>query len=305
MRTVLRATWVPVTCIGLAVLAAACTQSPSTPGATPGPDITIGSLDSPEDLTVANLYAGVLVHAGARVTLRADLGSRSAVALALAAGQIDLYPDYAGTLLTFLDGSAGAAADQAPTAVATLRSLLAPHGATVLDPAPALDTDVFAVTHETASQDHLTTLSSLGPVAGQLILGGPPDCPQLSTCLGGLQNTYGLHFKSFVSLDDAGPVTVAALQQGEVQIAELNSSDGTIVENDFVPLTDDRHVLAADYVTPVIRKSVDTPAVAAALDNLSLRLTTDELAGLNIEVSVDHESPATAAQQWLRQNRLA
>jgi osmoprotectant transport system substrate-binding protein len=288
----------------LAGLAAACSSSPSTPSASSGPNVTIGSTNFSEQVIVANLYADVLKHAGAKVTLRANLGTREAVEPALAAGQLDLYPDYAGTLLLFLNASDTSAATQTSTAVPALKSLLASHGATVLNPAPALDTDVFAVTHATADKYHLTTLSSVAPVAGQLVLGGPPECPQRPLCLLGLQSTYGLHFKSFTSLDEAGPITVSALKSGEVQIAELFSSDGNIVQNNFVQLTDDKHLQAADFLIPVIRKSVATPAITSALNGLSAKLTTDQLAQLNIKVSVNHDDPATVAQQWLTQEHL-
>jgi osmoprotectant transport system substrate-binding protein len=301
----MRSTRVLLTGIVIAVLAAACSSSTPTPtAAASGPSITIGSTNFEEQLIVANMYADVLKHAGAKVTLRANLGTREAVEPALAAGQLDLYPDYAGTLLIFLNSTAGAAATQTSTALPALKSLLGPKGATVLEPAPAIDTNVFAVTQATASQYHLTTLSSVKPVAGQLILGGPPECPTRPTCGLGLQNTYGLHFKSFTSLDEAGPITVSALKSGEVQVAELFSSDGNIVQNHFVQLTDDKHLQPADYLIPVIRKSVDTAAVAAALNGLSAKLTTDELSNLNIKVTVSHADPGTVAQQWLQQNHL-
>ena len=300
MRTVRLA----IAACALAGLAAACSSSPSTPSASSGPSITIGSTNFAEQFIVANLYADVLKHAGAKVTLRANLGAREAVEPALAAGQLDLYPDYAGTLLLFLDKSQTSAATQTSTAIASLKSLLGPHGATVLNASSALDTDVFAVTKETADKYHLTTLSSVAPVAGQLVLGGPPECPQRPLCQLGLESTYGLHFKSFTSLDEAGPITVAALKSGQVQVAELFSSDGNIVQNSFVQLTDDKHLQPADYLIPVIRKKVATSAVTDALNNLSAKLTTDQLAELNIKVSVDHDDPATVAQQWLTQEHL-
>jgi len=100
------------------------------------------------------------------------------------------------------------------------------------------------------------------------------------------------------------PSRSPALKSGEVQVAELFSSDGNIVQNHFVQLTDDKHLQPADYLIPVIRKSVNTPAVAAALNGLSAKLTTDELSQLNIKVNVDHEDPSTVAQQWLKQKHL-
>jgi osmoprotectant transport system substrate-binding protein len=290
--------------IVFSVLAAACSGATTHPKAIEGPSIVIGAPGTTEQLIVAHLYADVLEHAGARVTLRTGLGARATVEPALASSQIDLYPDYAGELLLFLDSSDTAAATQVTSALADLRHVLGVAGVTVLRPGAALDTKVFVVTRTTARQDHLSTLSSVAPIASKLVLGGPPGCQTGPQCEAGLQSTYGLHFKSFTSLDDAGPVTVAALKGGEVQIAPLSSSDGTIVENNFVALRDDKHLLNADFVVPVIRTSVDTNAVRNALNTLSGELSTDDLARLNIEVTVDHDAPGAAAQRWLAQHHL-
>jgi osmoprotectant transport system substrate-binding protein len=206
-------------------------------------------------------------------------------------------------LLLFLTNADSSVATQAAPAVGALKIVLATHGATVLDPAPAIDGDVFAVTRATATTYHLTTLSSLTAVAGQLVLGGPPACPQLPRCEPGLQNTYGMHFASFTALDDAGPITVSALQGGEVQVAELRSTDSSIVQHDFVVLADDRHLQPADNLVPVIRRSVDTPAIAGALNRLSARLTTAELAQLTRAVDIDGD-PGAVALRWLRHEHL-
>ena len=220
------------------------------------------------------------------------------------AGRLDLYPDEAGSLLLALDANDTAAATQITTAVPELKRALGAVGATVLDPAPAIDAEVFAVTRATARQYHLTTLSSLAPVATKLVLGGAPACPTQPQCQAGLESTYGLRFKSFTSLDDAGPITIAALRGGEVQIAALGSSDGSILRNDFVALVDDKHLLNADNVIPVIRRSLDTRTVAAALNRLSARLGTDQLTRLTVEVTVDHDTPTTVARRWLEHERL-
>jgi osmoprotectant transport system substrate-binding protein len=300
--------WILLGAVVLSLGAGACGAAGSSPKPPSGPGMTIGSSGTTEQAIVANLYAAVLEHAGARVTLhtasRTGLSTRALLEPALTAGRVDLYPDEAGALLLSLDANDTAAATAAVTAVPELKRLLSVSGATVLDPAPALDTEVFAVTRATADLYHLTTLSSVAPVANKLVLGGPPGCPTKPQCQAGLQSTYGLHFKSFTSLDDAGPITVAALRGGEVQMATLHSSDGSVIENNFVALDDDKHLLNADNVIPVIRTSVDSPKVAAALNRLSARLTTDALARLTIEVTVDHQSPGAVARRWLGHDRL-
>ena len=88
-------------------------------------------------------------------------------------------------------------------------------------------------------------------MAAKLVLGGTPRMPRgAAQCQMGHETTYGLHFKSFTSLDDAGPITVAALQGGEVQVAPLSSDDGSVLGNGFVALVDDKHLLDADNLHP-------------------------------------------------------
>jgi osmoprotectant transport system substrate-binding protein len=284
--------------------AAGCLVPASSLSASTVPTITIGSTNFTEQVIVANLYADALQHAGFKTHLRADLGTRTAVEPALAHGALDLYPDYAGSLLIFLEPKDTTQATQLSTDIPALTSALNAQGATVLNPAPAVDTNVFAVTKATAAKYHLTTLSSLVPVASKLVLGGPPECPTYAYCLLGLERVYGLHFKSFLSTDEAGPITIADLKNGRVQVAELFSSDGSIVQNGFVQLTDDKHLQPADHLIPVVRKSVDTPAVAAALNAVSAKLTTQQLEGLNIDVNVDHDVPAAVAAKWLKTEGL-
>lgn len=278
----------------------------SAPGAAVG-TIVIGSTNFTEQFIVANLYGDILQHAGFKVQVRPDLGSRQEVVPALEHGALEIEPDYAGTLLLFLKPNAGSSANQLSTAIPALKHALASHGATVLNASKAIDTNVFAITKATDQQYHLgahPTLSSLKSIASKLVLGGPSECPQNATCELGLEKVYGLHFKSFQSTDEAGPISVAALKDNAVQVVEFFSSDGNIVHNHFVQLTDDRHLQAADYLIPVIRSSVNTPQVAAALNKLSSILTTTALSNLNLKVDLQHESPAAVAKAWLAGKNL-
>jgi osmoprotectant transport system substrate-binding protein len=289
------------------LLLAACGSSGGGNGAASAskPTIKIGSQNFGEDEIVADLYGDVLSHAGYPVKVEPPLGARAVVVAALEHGQIDLEPDYAASLLGYLHGGKHlAAADQVATAVAADQAALSAFGVTALPASKALDTNVFAVTKATATEDHLTTISSLAPYASKMTLGGPPECPTLVGCEPGLKSVYGLNFASFKSLDEAGPLSVAALKNGEVQVVELFSSDGNVVSNNFVALTDNKHLEGADYITPVIRKSVDTAAVRAALAGVDNALTTDAISKLNLDVSADKQQPAAVAETWLKANGL-
>jgi osmoprotectant transport system substrate-binding protein len=265
------------------------------------PNIVIGSTNFEEQAIVSNIWADVLKNAGYQVTVEPSLGTRSIVVPAIESGQIDLEPDYAASLLDFLNkGKTLPAGDNIATAIPADQKALAASGVTVLPASKALDTNVFAVTTATARKYHLTTISSLKPSAKKLTLGGPPECPSVAGCEAGLKKVYGLTFAGFKSLDEAGPLSVAALKNGEVQVVELFSSDGNVVSNNFVTLTDNKHLEGADYIVPVIRKSVDTSGVAKVLNTIDAKLTTDAISKLNLDVTAKQQLPADVAQTWVR-----
>jgi osmoprotectant transport system substrate-binding protein len=269
-------------------------------GAASKPSITIGTENFEESTIVANIWSDVLTKAGYSVTVEPPLGARAVVVPAIEKGQINLEPDYAASLLEYLNnGNLPAAGDNIVTAVPADQKALASFGVTVLPASKALDTNVFAVTKATAKKDHLTTISSLKPYAKKLVLGGPPECPTVAGCELGLKKVYGLTFKSFKSLDEAGPLSVAALKNGEVQVVELFSSDGNVVSNNFVALTDNKHLEGADYIVPVIRTSVDTPGVAKVLNAIDAKLTTVAISKLNLDVTAKKEQPTAVAQAWV------
>jgi osmoprotectant transport system substrate-binding protein len=267
--------------------------------------ITIGSTNFEEQEIVANMYGDVLSHAGFKVKVEPALGTRAVVVPAIQHNQIDIEPDYAASLLGYLHGGTPqAAGDQITTAIAADNKKLKASGVTVLPAAKALDSNVFAVTKATAKKDHLTTLSSLKPYASKLTLGGPPECPSFAGCEPGLKKVYGLNFAGFKSTDEAGPLSVTDLKNNSVQVVELFSSDGNVVNNNFVALTDDKHLEGADYIVPVVRTSVATSGVKAALAKLNAKLTTNAISKLNLQVTSDKKQPAAVAKSWLQSQGL-
>ena len=284
----------------LALAATLAAPAAAAFGASAKPTIVIGSTNFEEQAIVQNIWADVLEKAGYSVTVEPALGTRAIVVPAIEKGQINLEPDYAASLLGFLHGgNPQPAGTNIATAIPADQKALAQYWVTVLPASKALDTNVFAVTAATAKKDHLTTLSSLKPYASKLILGGPPECPTFAGCEPGLKKVYGLTFAGFKSLDEAGPLSVAALKNGEVQVVELFSSDGNVVNNNFVALVDNKHLEGADYIVPVIRKSVDTPGVAKILNAIDAKLTTSAIEKLNLEVTNQQEQPAAVASAWL------
>ncbi|GAC1540079.1 MAG: hypothetical protein NVS3B12_26750 [Acidimicrobiales bacterium] len=137
-------------------------------------------------------------------------------------------------------------------------------------------------------------------IASKLILGAAPECTTRPFCILGLKRVYGLTFKDFKPLDADGPLTYQAISSGQIDIAEIFSSDAQVLDKGLVVLTDDKHLENADNVVPIIRKDKATPAVLATVNAVSKALTTDELIGLNKKVIIDKADSKATADDWLK-----
>ena len=287
-----------------ALVASACGGAGTSGGAKPA--ITIGSTNFSEQLVLGELYGQILEANGYAVTRKFNLGNREIVFPALQSGQIDMEVDYLATLLAFVDKTATGSTDPKQTA-ATLQKALTSRGVTVLDYAPAVDQNGFVVTRATADKYKLAKLSDLAPIANQLVLGGPPECPNREFCALGLKNKYGLTFKEFKPLDVGGALTVTALVGGQIDVGLLFTSDATIAVRGFVLLEDDKQLQLSDNVAPVVRNEYLSKAgddFKKIVNSVAPKLTTAELTGLNKLVQVDKKEPKDVAKEWLKKQGL-
>lgn len=299
--------------VGAAALAAlvlsACSSGNPLSSGSPNPgasggatSITVGSANFPENELLAQIYAGALTAKGVTVTTKLNIASRETYVPALKNGEIDLIPEYTGAFAKYLNPDADISTSDA--AVAALKAGL-PTNLTALEPAPAEDKDSITVTRATADKYNLKTIDDLVPVAKDLVLGGPPEWKNRSYGVPGLKKTYALIFKDFKALDTAGPLTVQALKNGQVQAANLFTTDPAIKANDFVSLTDTKSFFGSQNVIPVLTASKATPEVTAALNAVSAKLDTDTLATLVTKVVVDKQDASAVAADWLKANGLS
>jgi osmoprotectant transport system substrate-binding protein len=264
--------------------------------------VTVASFAFTESSIVAELYAQALEAVGVPTRRAPGLGSREVVEPALEQGAVDVVPEYVGTALQFL--APGGGGDLTDTAVAhdRLRQAFEPRGVTVLEPAEAQDRNGIAVTRKTAARLGLTRISDLGPVAGTLVFGGPPECPERPFCLVGLRATYGLAFKEFRALDASGPQTVAALEGEEIDVGLLFTTSPALGAKELVLLDDDRRLQPAENLVPAVRTDAlrrHGDRLRGALDAVSARLRTEDLIALNRSVEMDGATPERAAREWL------
>jgi osmoprotectant transport system substrate-binding protein len=152
----------------------------------------------------------------------------------------------------------------------------------------------------------VSACSSGGGSSTPLVLGGPAECPERPFCQLGLEETYGLKFDEFKALDAGGPLTIEALKSGLITVGLLFTSDPAIAVNDFVLLEDDKGLQLADNLVPVVRSEIieANPEVATLLNGIMAKLSQAELTKLNRTVTVDGETSARAATDWLTAQSL-
>jgi osmoprotectant transport system substrate-binding protein len=300
--------------LAVAVLAAAAltacgsddsADDPFSEGENDSGTIVIGSANFPENELLMQMYAQALEAQGVEVETRPNIGAREIYMEAFEGGDIDLLPEYNGALLAYLVGDAGVPEDvTSPEEVYDALQAKLPEGSETLPQSAAEDKDTLTVSQETADEYSLKSIADLEPVAGELVVGAGPEFRERFQGLVGLKEVYGVEFKEFKPLDPGGPLTVGALKDGTVDVANIFSTDSAISVNDWVVLEDPENLYLSQNILPLIRSDAVTPEVEEALNGVSEALTTENLTEALARVQVDKDDPVTVAKEFLEQNGL-
>src|SRR5208283_737574 len=285
---------------GSSTASSSSSANPLAPKATGA--VVVGSANFPEDELLAQIYVDALQGKGVKVTPKFNIGAREVYYPEIEKGAITIIPEYNGALLTTSVDPTSTAASTADVNAALKAKL--PSSLEILNSSSAQDKDSITVTQATATKYHLTSISDLSPYAKDFVIGGPPEFPTRADGIPGLKKIYGLTFKSFSPLDESGPITIAALQSGKVQAADLFTTTPQIVTDHFVSLADPKNLFAAQNITPLVYKSGVNSTIVSTLNAVSAALTTNALVQMNKALTVDHASYTQVASGFLSQEGL-
>jgi osmoprotectant transport system substrate-binding protein len=291
--------------ISLALALAACgsssksTSTTTSSNAGAGVPLVVGQKDFAGAQLLSQLYGKALAAKGFKVTYK-NLGPTEVTYAALKNGQIDLYGEYQGTLLTYLKGTP---TGDAATTNAALQAKVSADNVKASTPSTAVDVNGFYVTKATAEKYNLAKVSDLTAVAPQLTFGGPAECQQRPLCLGTTeQQLYNLKFKTVKKLDAGGPITNKALKDGSIDVGLLFTGS-SVIDPDFVLLTDDKGLQPADNAIAVWH-SVDSPALEAVINAVNAKLDTAAYNEMALKIFNDKQDPSAVAADWLSKNGL-
>ena len=150
----------------------ASSSTSASSGSSDGGTVTVGSANFPENVVLAYIYGGALKKAGYTVSYKVNIGARAAYIASLEKGDINLVPEYAGSILSFLDKSANAkSGDQVKSALDTDLGKVNLKAATL---SQAADSDSLNVTASYASKNKLSSIADLKNV-GKFTLAANPE----------------------------------------------------------------------------------------------------------------------------------
>jgi len=265
--------------------------------------LTIGSKNFPEQEILGEIYAQALTAAGYKVKSALNLGSETVAQKAVKSGQISGYPEYASTALTSFFGlEPEEVPADATEAWEKANEEFEKEGLQAFEPTPFASANAVGTTTETAEKYDLKTVSDLEGVSEKLSLYGSPECRQRIDCLAGLEELYGLKFKSFTPVDIGLRYTV--LEKGQADLSILFTTDPQLsAESDkFVILEDDKKVFPAGNVIFVTTQKVAEEAgpdyektILQVQEGLDLKVVQE----LDARVELEKETPKQAATAYL------
>ncbi|TMK56471.1 MAG: hypothetical protein E6G51_09535 [Actinobacteria bacterium] len=265
--------------------------------------LTIGSKNFPEQEILGEIYAQALTAAGYKVKSALNLGSETVAQKAVKSGQISGYPEYASTALTSFFGlEPEEVPADATEAWEKANEEFEKEGLQAFEPTPFASANAVGTTTETAEKYDLKTVSDLEGVSEKLSLYGSPECRQRIDCLAGLEELYGLKFKSFTPVDIGLRYTV--LEKGQADLSILFTTDPQLsAESDkFVILEDDKEVFPAGNVIFVTTQKVAEEAgpdyektILQVQEGLDLKVVQE----LDARVELEKETPKQAATAYL------
>lgn len=295
---------------GSSASSGASSSSSSSSGASsssqPGkgkPPIVLGDKNFTEEFILGDLYQQALQAKGYTVTLKANIGSSELTDKALTSGQIQMYPEYTGVILSVLKGQSQVPVSAAAT-YAQAKAFEAGRGYTLLNPTPFQDRDVTITLKAFAAKNHLVSMEDLAKLPSWTN-GGPPENKTRYEGLVGMHEAYHLNNVHFVPL--AIGLQYQALDSGKVDTAQGFTTDGQLSSGKYTLLTDPKHIYGFQQIAPVVKTSLlnqEGPAFAQTLNAVDATLTDTVMQKLNAAVVLQKVDAATVAKEFLKANNL-
>ena len=139
-----------------------------------------------------------------------------------------------------------------------------------------------------------------------MTLAAAPDCEGRLDCEGGLSEQYGIDIVEVLPLGYASDQTYQSVLDGESELGETSTTDGTLESQGLVVLEDDKQIQPAQNLVPAVSTEFldENPDIADILNPLMAALTTEKLTELNGRIAVEREEVEDVAEDFLESEGL-
>jgi osmoprotectant transport system substrate-binding protein len=266
------------------------------------PAVTLGTKDFTEEFVLGELYKQALEAKGYTVNLKKNIGSTEIIDKALTSNKIDGYPEYLGVSVAVV-----AKKDIIPKSDTQTYNLAKDfyegRGQVISQQTPFFDVDAIATTKDFATKNSLKTVADLKKL-GSFTVGARPEFKDRYQGLKGMKQVYGLNNAKFKQL--ALGIQYQALDSGDVDSANVFSTDAQLASGKYTVLEDPKGVFGYQHVAMVMNKdkydALGGAAFFKVIDDVSNLLTNDAMISMNKAVAIDKQPEADVAKKFLQAN---
>jgi osmoprotectant transport system substrate-binding protein len=267
------------------------------------PAVTLGTKDFTEEFVLGELYKQALEAKGYKVNLKKNIGSTEIIDKALTSNKIDGYPEYLGVSVAVV-----ARKDIVPKSDTQTYDLAKDfyegRGQVISQQTPFFDVDAIATLKDFAEKNGLKTVADLKKL-DSFTVGARPEFKDRFQGLKGMRSEYGLTNAKFKQL--ALGIQYQALDSGDVDSANVFSTDAQLASGKYTVLEDPKGVFGYQHVAMVMNKDKNDavgPEFFGTIDAVSALLTNDAMISMNKAVAIDKQDEAEVAKKFLQANNL-
>ena len=266
--------------------------------------LTLATKNFTESIIMGELYQQALQQNGFQVIIRKNVGATEVLDEMLRAGEIDGYPEYLSLAATEVAGEnvIGKSAEETSKLV---RDFYATRGMVLSEETPFENTDTVTVTAAFAQTNNLRTIADLQKLP-TFTFGARPEFEAREQGFAGLQSVYRLTNAKFVPI--AIDARFVALDEGDVDAANVFSTDPQLASGDYQILEDTEELFTNQHVALVVNeerlKSVGGEKYMSVVNAVNRELSQSAMIGMNGQVDLEKRNPADVARQFLQQRGL-
>lgn len=268
--------------------------------------VIAGKMGSEPDILI-HMYKDLIKEADphAEVTLKPNFGGTTFLFKALQSGQIDIYPEFTGTVnQQIIKSKVKTGSNPQKTYQLAKDQLAKRYQMRYLKPMKYQNGYALAVSSQFAKEHQITTMSQLANYNDEITAGFDPDFYQLHDGYPGLKKPYGYHFKDIKTM--APSIRYKAIANNRVNVVDGYTTDPQIPQYGLVMLKDDKHFFPPYQGAPLMKESFakKNPRIVRGLNKLAGKITTEDMQEMNYEVTVKKKSAAKVAHHYLVSHHL-